>query len=724
VNFHLKALLVAAAVMLGTAAHGQAPELSADQPIAYTADNGILIATGNAIYQDENTRVEADEIRYNRVQNRIEASGNVRVTRDGMRLLTHHLLYDTLGKTVTAGKFRAGRPPLFVEGDSFTGTLEEIDFSKVSVFFREPVDDSPRLQMESGKWIAGESVSGSGLRLKALGGIKIPAPSFKYGFGSASADVEARLGFRNSLGAYARTKWLYPVNPSLSLGGNLDLFSRRGVLVGPTMEWSREEGNIRFSLDSGWIHDHDSDERGSDLLGDRIEQSRGFMDLGLSARTDEGDLQLQGRTTYVSDSEFYRDFRRNEYFQNYQPDSFLDFTLQKGSFLFNAFARRQFNDGYGMVERLPELRAEWLPTRLGESGLVLQASAGATRYRKISLTNLSYPVLFPGGPLGLAVDTGPLGTDFPELIENPYHNRLDGSLTLSRPFNGPAGTRIVLRAGSRYTHYRRDATGSVEAVTGDRWVGELGFDISKSLVRTFEVNRPDWNMDRLRHLSRFTLQYRWHPGGGDSPEGIPDADDYVYLAQRPVLDLADIAHTDSLREWSVARIGWENCIMAAGEDESYRDYLSFNLYQDIDFSADPGDAKFDALYAQVDFYPFPWLDLQLRQKLRTENKESEAAFLRATLHSADLWSLTLQAEYLRSGIEQYELAAHYRLTENIGVLGYWHYDAKLDTLTRQQYGFSRRFGNVWQLEMYVAFNNENGRDDDFSVGMRMIWLSF
>jgi hypothetical protein len=179
-----------------------------------------------------------------------------------------------------------------------------------------------------------------------------------------------------------------------------------------------------------------------------------------------------------------------------------------------------------------------------------------------------------------------------------------------------------------------------------------------------------------------------------------------------------------LREWNVARLGWENTLLAAGEDLAYRDYLSLDLYQDILFSADPGSDEWDALYAEIDYKPFSWLDLQWRQKIATEQEETEAAFLRAVMHSADLWSITLQAEYLSGGIEQYEMAANYRLSENLGLIGYWHYDAELSTLTRQQYGFSRRFGNVWQLEMYVAFNNENDREDDFSVGMRVRWLSF
>lgn len=702
---------------------GQAPELSADKPISYTADNGILIATGNAVYEDENTRVEADEIQYNRVLDRIDATGNVRVTREGMRLLTEHLEYDAKTKRVTAGKFRAGYPPLFLEGDSFEGTLDEIDFSKVTVYFREPVENSPKLEVREGKWISEESVSGSGLRLNAIGGLKIPLPGFNYAFGSPSADVDARIGFRNSLGIYARTRWLYPYSQSLSIGGNLDVFSRRGVLVGPAFDYRVSGESLRIFMDSGWIHDHDSAQRGQDLLGNRIEQSRGFARFGIDSNQDDR-IQFKARGNYISDSEQYRDFRRNEYFEQFQPDQFMDLTLQQGNLLMNAFARRQINDYYGMVERLPELNVEWLPAQVGNSGLYLQARGGISRYRKVEIANLDLPILFPDGPLGLSYPYNPFGNDEIQQINSPFHNRMDGSVTLTRPFVGPFGSSLVLRAGGRWTQYRRNETDSLPSVTGDRWVGELGFDISRTYARTYSINRQDWNISKLRHVSQVKVQYRWHPGGGDMMDAIPDFDEFVYVARRPVLDLADIGHTDGLQEWNVARIGWENTIMAAGDGSGYRDYLSFNLYQDILFSAREDQQEWDAMYAELDYQPFPWLDLQWRQKLSTEDKETEAAFLRATLRSADLWSMSLQAEYLRGGIEQYELAGNYRLTENLGLIGYWHYDAKLDTITRQQYGFSRRFGNVWQMEMYVAFNNENDREDDYSIGMRVLWLSF
>jgi hypothetical protein len=231
-------------------------------------------------------------------------------------------------------------------------------------------------------------------------------------------------------------------------------------------------------------------------------------------------------------------------------------------------------------------------------------------------------------------------------------------------------------------------------------------------------------MERLRHVTRFNVQYRWHPGGGDSMDAIPPYDRYSYSSRRPVLNLADLSHVDGLQDWSIARFGWENRIMVAEEDAPFRDFLSFNIYQDLLFSAEPGKDNWDTLYSEADFTPFSWLSLKWRQKFLTEELEAEANYISATISSADLWTVTFQAEYLRGAIEQYDVAGYYRISENLGLLGYWHYDARLSSWTRQQYGFSRRFGNVWQLETYIAFNEENHREDDFRVGMRLVWLSF
>jgi lipopolysaccharide assembly outer membrane protein LptD (OstA) len=737
---------------------GQTPELSADSPISFNADDGLLIATGNAVFNDENTTVEADVIRYSRENEQIEAVGNVRVTRMGLRLLAQQITYDARTKAFSATNFRAGYPPLFIEGDYFAGNLDQVDFSRVSVYFREPVQSAPKLSVREGSWLVDEYLKGSGISIKALGGIGLPLPGITYTFGKPTIEVDASIGYRNQLGAYAQSYWLYPFSQSWAAGTNFDIYSRRGVLIGPAFRYEQPDGRVSGFLNSGWIHDHSSEYRGDDILGNRIEQDRGFADFGLAARDESGSLQFQARGTLLSDSEVMRDFRSDLYNDRYQPDTFAEFTWQQSNFLLNVIARSQINDYYTMVERLPEVRAEWLPKELGKTGFYLQATASATRYR---LASAFIPgISFPSAPLGLGRSFPPpfSPADIPavpdflpppppqeildqirdslagrdpdfsprnprqverSLLREPFHNRLDATATLTRPFYGPVGTSLILRAGTRWTHYEQEGSSQRD----ERFMGELGFDLSQTLARTFSVDWERFNIERLRHESTLFLKYRWHPWDEEKLDA-PLLDVYQYSARPPLLDLADIWYIDQLRDWSVARLGWEHRLLAAEAGSAYRDFLSLSFYQDFLLSADESEEEWDAFYTQLAFNPVPWFSMQLSHKYIPEDTRTEAYFLRTILRSSDLWSLGLQIEYLEGAIEQYELDGRYRLTEDIGLLASWHYDSRLNAWTEQRYGLTRRFGNVWQLELYITLTDENEREDDFSVGARLNWLSF
>jgi len=754
-GFHVKRIfrfsLVLSLLAGCSALHGQAPELSADAPITFDAGEGVLVATRNAVFRDENTTVEADEIRYRRDAETIEALGNVRVTREGLRLLAEYVTYDARTRAFSARNFRAGYPPLFIEGESFSGDLDKVDFAKVSLYFREPVRTAPKLNIREGSWIIDDSLQARGLRLNAIGGAGLPLPGMTYTFGEPSVDVQATLGYRNSLGLYGQSYWLYPFSKRLSAGGNLDLYSKRGILVGPALSFTDNDGKFRLSLNSGWIHDHASGERGTDLLGARIDQDRGFVDFQLLLR-DEGELQFQAKGTYLSDSEVLRDFRDDLYPELFQPDTFVDFTWQHGSLLLNVFTRARSNDYYEMLERLPEVHAEWLPTRLGTTGLVLQATATATRYRLQRSIGMPLSIAFPDDPLGLswrpyrippAPSTLPpapppyiieqimesIGSprDPAETAPAPVYNlsasrffqRLDATTTLTRPFHGPMGTELVLRGGARFTRYEEEGSNRND----ERFMGELGFDLSQTLTRTYKVDGSRFGIERLLHQSRISLTYRWHPWDEEALTA-PPFDAYRYNAAPPLLDLADLRHVDTLRDWSVARFGWENVLLAAGEGTAYRDFLHLHFYQDLLFSANPGEDEWDAFYTRLSFTPAPWLGFDLTHKVKTESLESEALYLRTHVRSSDLWSASLQVEYLRDAIEHYQVDGRYRLNENFGLLASVAYDTRLDSVTYQRYGITRRFGNVWQLELYLTLTEDDARQDDVSVGARLIWLSF
>ncbi|NBD38271.1 MAG: hypothetical protein GVY10_06870 [Verrucomicrobia bacterium] len=712
---------------------GQEPELSADEPIAFESEKGLLVATGNAVFRDRNTLVKAEQIRYHRRTGRVEAEGNVRVTREGLRVLSERLEYDTASRRIESGPFRAGYPPLFLEGNSFSGTLEELDFSKVSVYFREPSPDAPSLSIEEGKWVVDESIRGRGLKLNLVGSVGLPLPGLEVATEGTQATLEGSLGYREQLGAYARAALLYPFRSGLSGGGNLHLYTRRGVLLGPRLAAEGDNASMqwKFALDGGWIADQgEESELGEDILGNAIGNERGYLHAEgrIHDIRDQSGWQLRAATGIRSDSEILRDFRPDLYRNFFQPDSHIDTSLQNGRFLLSTLARWQLNEDSTLVERLPDVSLQWLPGPFGQTNWNWQASLNLLRYRLQEAAEFPLSIPFPEGPLGLTSPFFP-SPFFPagaagDLHDSPVYDRLGGQVTLTRAFALPFGLQLDLRAGGLWREYRREAGRGQAAFDEESLVGELGADLTQSLAKTYPLEKAPFGLEAVRHVSRVALRYRWHPREDEKWAEAPLPGFRPYLPQAPVLDLAALDDLDRLPEWSVLRMEWEHRLLGAFTDGERRDLLRLRLLQDIRLDAPEDSDEWEAAYLETRFTPLPFLDLLWRQKVRTEDGETESNLVGVSLYSSDLWSMEFLATYLQNAIETYQLRSRYRLNENYGLSGYWEYDARLKAWTEQRYGLTRRFGNSWRLETYVAFTDENRRDAEFSVGLRVTLLSF
>lgn len=689
----------------------QAPELSADSPIAYSEETGLLIATGNARFVDDNTIVVADLIRYDRATEEVEAIGNVSVTREGLRLLADSLTYDSKSRSFSARDFRIGYPPLFIEGKRFNGNLDAVDFEDISVFFREPVQSAPRIRVKSGRWVDDEYLSADGIHFDILGKLGLPLPGITYAFGKTSFDVDASLGYTDFLGAYAQSAWRYPLSPTLAVGGNIDLYSSRGLLIGPGVDWQSQDGLIELGLDTGWIHDHSFADRGFDILGNRIDQDRGFAKATLKARSEQNALQTKVRAEFLSDSEVLRDFRENRYYEDPQPDAFAEFTWQKDNLLLSAFARSRLNDGYAFVERVPDLRLEWLPAELWKSGVFLQAQARASRYRLYD--PLVGQILFPETTLYSAPSTTRQTVD-------EFLNRFDTVASLTRPIALPAGWQLTLRGGTRWTRWNDNSNTKID----DRFIGELGWDLQQSRLRVIPVEWNALDLDQLTHRSTLRLQHRWHEWDAQALNLPIAIDRSTYRQYAPLMDLADMRALDTLREGHHLRLAWENVLYGRKTEGFNRRLMSLDLYQDLFENQLSNSLDVDALYARLDISPADWFSLAWFLKFMPDDFQTEAAYFSATVRSADLWSVDIQTEFVEGAIQQYTLYSKYRVGENISLLGAAQYDARIGTWTRQRYGFSRRFGNVWELDVYVSLTDADERQDSLSLGLRVNLLAF
>lgn len=693
----------------------QTPELSADVPISYDGEQEVLLAEGNAVFEDENIRVEAERIEYFREANRIEADGDVKVTRKGIRLLTDSLIYDIKNKTFQSGPFRAGYPPVFIEGEAFEGSLDQVDFSKVSAYYKEPVSESPKISLGSGSWRSDESIRGRDVDIDLPFLPAIPLPSFNYRFGSTNLVASAEAGYQENLGGYVHSQLMYPYTDQWRLGANLSLFSKRGVLVGPAMQYRNSEGlNLRFS--SGWIKDMDSDERGFDLLSDPIAQNRGFVQGGLHAKP--GPTQLHAELNFLSDSELFRDFRPDQYLPEYQPDNFVEWTWQQGIVTGSLFTRYQLNDYYGMVERLPEIRFEQLPANFTEWNLTGHGGVSFVRYRHTKLDPRLFTFTQPGFSDVIPPDplTIPRSQESSEVLD-----RISAHYVLEKPFTVLPGVQFVPRLGSRFLRYGR--TPQNPQSRESQWSYETGFDLETTLSRTWDSSFLSQTPRQLRHIVKPRISYRWRDADS-ALEGIPRFDTLPYHANLPAINLESIRDIDEIQPGQLLRLSLFNHIQSRDEEEGIQDLINFNFHQDIFPEASGGKDEWAATYINIEIPANPWFKVYWQHKIRTEKLQSEASSLRFHLISSDIWESAFVLDYLESGIEQYRFETAYRFTEKMGISASWQYDARKDVWSQQRYAIQRRFGNVWQGSLYVNFNEDNLRESGFTVGIQLKLIAF
>ena len=173
----------------------------------------------------------------------------------------------------------------------------------------------------------------------------------------------SNLGYANEFGAYFQTISLVPLSEWLRLGLNFDYYSKRGTLIGPTVQYYSENPThfIQGSLSSGFIDD--SGDTGTDILNQYIDAERSFV-LAQHKQIHNNRSFVSAQIQHVSDSEMIRDFRESIYLENQFPINFIESSYLSHDFAFNAFVHFKSDDFSTSRERLPEINLFYLPNYL------------------------------------------------------------------------------------------------------------------------------------------------------------------------------------------------------------------------------------------------------------------------------------------------------------------------------------------------------------------------
>lgn len=669
---------------------GPPPRITAEES-TYDAATGQLIFRGAARAEAGDLILTADEMRYDRDAGTVTARGHFVITNTGRRLVADEGAYALATRRLQVRNLRVGEFPVYLAGESVEGTLEELEFTNATIFFREDAAYAPSITARRIIYQKGRIVSGEGLQVGLLGRPLFSLPTFEHDLRTELLSYfTAKAGYRRSLGAFGEAGLRLPPLRGLRLGADAGLYTARGLMAGPAGDYARagEHGWTRGSFSSGYIRDHG--ERLTDVLGRPVGRDRTFFQAWHQQQAGER-VTLGGQFTFWSDSEILRDFRPQAFFPVQEPDSFLEAAYSGANFLLSAFTRLHPNRYHRMVQRLPEIRLDVPPSAL-PGGFVQRFHAG------------------------LAV----LETN-PYLLEPGRRTtRLDAHYGLQRPLAPTAWLAVTPVAGLRWTRYT-DALGGGDFT---REVAEVGVDARLRASATFDVRDETWEIDGLRHLVEPRLSYRHAPRAGDGRGRIPPLDRRVFSTYLQPLGLADRRDVDDWEALDTLRAAVHQTLQTRDPIYGSRDLARLTVAADHRFSRRPGQRAWSDLHTELSLTPAPWLRLEAYQRVATADGTQQELNYAVELADQEWWSLRLGAHYLRGDYQEYALDYRQRLNEVLDVVGRWRYDSRRARFNEQTYGLWQRLGQTWAVKYEASFFEGPRRESSFGFNVEVELLRF
>lgn len=665
-------------------------ELDASVPGAVVA---VYSGDVRIVYDD--VVITTQTVRYREAADEVELPERFVLTRGARRLLADRGTYNLRTRRLQASNLRLGQFPVYLSGDSVEGTLDDLSFTNATVFFRENASYTPSLSAARLTYRQGQVVEADDVRIGLLGGRFLRLPHFRHALDAAFVSfLSAKLGYRRRLGGFVEMGLHVPVRPGLELGAEVGLYSARGVMVGPSGSYGRETADsfVRGWFSSGYINDHG--DKGLDVLDRPVPEERGFFEWEHRQRIGER-VTVDGRFSYWRDSEVLRDFRSKQFYPVQQPDSFVEAAYAGDNHVVSGFARFHPNRYHRVVERLPEVRFDLLPSPLA-AGAWQRLQASAVALQEDSFLNL------PG-----------LRT-----------NRLDAYYGLARPVAFAPWLTVTPVAGGRVTHYT-DAQGGRDSYT--RALGEFGVDARLLASGTFDYRNEIWEIDGLRHLVEPMISYRYAPEAGKGRAFVPSLERRTFATYLQPLSLADSRSIDDLQRLDTLRLQFNNTLQTRDPVHGSRNLASFNLAADYWFTRANnrlGRKGLSDLHTEVALTPAPWIRLAVYERFDPHTNTQRE--LNTTLELADLewWSVRLSSHFLKNDYEEYSLDTHFRLNEVWDVAARWRYDAKRSRLNEQTYGLWQRFGQTWSVRYEMSFFEGPRRESSFGFNIEVDLLKF
>lgn len=691
---YLPLVLVFGLLTASATTHAKAPELSADRLVN---EDDKLIAEGDAHLKARDVEIHSDKVIYNKETAHIMATGGVFATQKSGRIVMHESSYDAQKRTFHAPEFRAGVHPVYMDGVELKGIPGALSAEDTTIYYHEP--DMFSLNARTGKiaYIDNETVLIEDATLR-IG--KIPffyIPSYEQNIQETPLKLDINIGSKDNLGPFFQSTTFYTqFSEELDPGILLDYYGKRGLLIGPAMNYQVDAPNgfVHGSFRSGFIDDQGSiGELGTDILNRSIDDERHFLEWRHLSRVNDV-VEIKATASLWSDSEVERDFREDLYEENQEPDNFAEMDYLGENFIVSFFGRFRPNDFQLVQERLPEVTFTFLPSEVFNTGIYTEIQASASRLIEKDRTGITAEI---------------------------RSNRYDYYQGLRKVYQLNDWSALSLVAGGRATHYE-DSLNTRNTYT--RLLGQIGFDLEMTAHKDWDIEDDYWAVHGLRHLVRPRLQYRYIPEAQQGRSDIPQIDREVFSTLLPPIDLSNIRNIDDMHERNVIRVGVENDLQTRGDGFGSRTLASFDIFQDYHFSTRSNENDVASTHSELMLSPAYWINMYVYNRFNPEHMTNQEWRTRLQLTDGDIWTIAVSTLNLERQIDQYQLDASYKLNESYTFYPRLRFDGLRDELTEQVYGIRTTIGHSWLVEYALSILKANSRNDGLTFSIRLELLSY
>jgi len=676
-NIHRYLSLFLLLVIFVVSVHAQeaaAPvEVNGDQ-VQYLAAENKVIATGNVIVKRQGVTLYCDRIEFDRAKNIGIAEGNVVLEREGSRLTGDKMLYnfdtmkgDFVDARITSKPFYGGGKKIDKVGDNHiilhNGYITTCDL------------DEPHFKLRAPKVDIYQGDKAIARRMTFVVG-KVPIlfiPRYTQDLRQKKPVIVFTPGYDKQWGMFILSQYRYFINENATATLHLDYRSRKGLGEGADFDYDSEK------FGNGLMRIYYTQERDTD---DKYFFQRAFTDptrATIERERFKGEWRhkwdIDDRTSAIwqyyklSDGDFLKDYFEREYENDTNPPTYFLLTrgLSQGTLSLRGDVR--VNRFTSAINRLPELNYTLSSFPLGESGFYFQ-----------NVSTYSNLARLEAAPMANRYETMRLDTD--NEISYPFKIKFFEL----RPF-----------VGGRETFYTKTLDKADNNTI--RGIFRTGSDVSTKFFRVYDVktNALGMNINRLRHVVTPSVAY--------------------FYTHEPTLPSSKLVQFDGIDQQANSHgmiFGFENKLQTKRNGQSV-DLLRLLLASDFYLKEDSRKGGFNNVRSDMDFKPNDYLTLYSQAYYDTiEEHLSSANFDLYFNDPGNRWYASIGKRYDREVDDQITTELGYRLNQKWFFRVYQRFDVDRGISKEQEYSFTR---DMHEWELKASFNHKATDGDE-------VWLVF